>query len=28
VKLPADVAGACTAHTGYDCPIHQKILAD
>ncbi|HJO32718.1 MAG: Maf family protein [Anaerolineales bacterium] len=28
VTLPADIAGACTAHTGYDCPIHQEILTD
>jgi len=28
VARPADIAGACMAHTGYDCPIHQKFLTD
>lgn len=28
VTLPSDVPGACTAHTGYDCSVHQIILAD
>lgn len=26
VTLTADIASACAAHTGYDCPVHQNIL--
>lgn len=28
ITLPSDTPGACMAHTGYDCSVHQIILAD
>ncbi len=28
VTLTTDIATACKTHTGYDCPVHQDILAD